>query len=213
MEKATLFHHFRKKGRHAMDQPEFDNKFFAAVYKLNKTLGKIESVLSIIILWALIAVVCIFISCRFIFHISTPWADESARYLLILLGWMGASYAASNGDHLEIDILGSVVKKRAKNPEKILAITDRISQILSMLFLAVFLYVYTEFVLKMAKTGTPSAALPVEMWVPMSFVVVGVVLVFLHTLCHTLLPRKYWHEAEESKQDKKAQGSEKAGGE
>lgn len=185
-----------------MNQLEFENKFVEIVYKINKFFGKIESVLSVATLWMLIAVCCVFISCRFIFKISTPWADESARYLLILLGWMGAAYAASNGDHLEIDIMGAIVRKRAKNPEKILAVTDRISQILSMVFLAIFLYEYTLFVIKMAKSGTPSSTLPFDMWVPMSFVIVGGVLVFMHTLCHTLLPRKYWLDQDKD-QDKK----------
>lgn len=175
-----------------MEKPKLDNKFLKAVYTFNKTLGKIESILSVIILWLLIAVCCVFISCRFIFQVSTPWADELARYLLITLGWMGASYAASNGDHLEIDILSGVIRKRFKNPEKILAATDRIAQILSMLFLAVFLYYYTIFVVKIAKTGTPSATLPFDMWIPMAFVIVGGVLIFLHTLCNALLPRNYW---------------------
>ena len=67
------------------------SKYVQAVYKANKVFGKIESTLSMIILWALIAVCVIFISCRFIFHVSTPWADESARYLLIALAWFGGS--------------------------------------------------------------------------------------------------------------------------
>ena len=66
-----------------MDGMKFPNKFVENIYKANKVLGKVESVLSIALLWALIVVCMIFISCRFIFHYSTPWADELARYLLI----------------------------------------------------------------------------------------------------------------------------------
>jgi len=99
-----------------MRQMKFDSKFVEFVSKLNKMIGKIESVLAIATLWVLIAVCVIFISCRFLFHISTPWADESARYLLILLGWMGAAHAASKNDHLNIDIIGSIIKKALQEP-------------------------------------------------------------------------------------------------
>ena len=55
-----------------MDGMKFPNKFVENIYKANKVLGKVESVLSIALLWALIVVCMIFISCRFIFHYSTP---------------------------------------------------------------------------------------------------------------------------------------------
>ena len=54
-----------------MDGMKFPNKFVENIYKANKVLGKVESVLSIALLWALIVVCMIFISCRFIFHYST----------------------------------------------------------------------------------------------------------------------------------------------
>ena len=175
-----------------MQEKKFDNKFIEVVYKVNQVFGKIESKLAIITLWALIVVCVVFISCRFFFHIPTPWADESARYLLILLGWMGAAYAASNNDHLNIDIVGSVVYKHCKNPEKVLGIVDRIAQVMSLVFLLVFLYFYTVFVVKMYRTGTPSSSLPVDMWVPMSLILIGGFLMTVHTICHILLPKKYW---------------------
>lgn len=124
-------------------KPKFDNKFHEVVYNLNQLFGKVEEVLAIITLWILIAVCVVFISARFIFHVPTPWADELARYFLILLGWMGAAYASSHNDHLSIDIIGGIVEKRAKDPEKILAVLDRIAQILSLIFFddfPVFLY-------------------------------------------------------------------------
>ena len=130
-----------------MDGMKFPNKFVENIYKANKVLGKVESVLSIALLWALIVVCMIFISCRFIFHYSTPWADELARYLLIILAWFGGSYAASVGDHLEIDIVSTVLKKRTKNADKILAVIDRIGQVVVlgvMVFLsAMFLLLHT----------------------------------------------------------------------
>lgn len=128
-----------------MDGMKFPNKFVENIYKANKVLGKVESVLSIALLWALIVVCMIFISCRFIFHYSTPWADELARYLLIILAWFGGSYAASVGDHLEIDIVSTVLKKRTKNADKILAVIDRIGQVVVlgvMVFFSYYFFIY-----------------------------------------------------------------------
>lgn len=182
-------------------KPKFDNKFHEVVYNLNQLFGKVEEVLAIITLWILIAVCVVFISARFIFHVPTPWADELARYFLILLGWMGAAYASSHNDHLSIDIIGGIVEKRAKDPEKILAVLDRIAQILSLIFLMIFLYFYTVFCIKMYHSGTPSSTLPFDMWVPISLVLVGGILVLLHSVCYVLLPKRYWHIQEPQKDD------------
>lgn len=203
--KGPFFHRrLFKKGRYAMKQPEFDNKFYAFLYKLNRVFGTIEEVLAIITLWALIAVCVVFISARFIFHIPTPWADELARYLLILLGWMGAAFASSNNDHLNIDIVSTVVQKYSKNPDKVLDVVDRISQALMLIFLVVFLYYYTIFVVKMYQSGTPSSTLPFDMYLPMSLILIGGGLVLIHSVCFALLPKKYWgKEIKDSAEDKK----------
>jgi len=166
------------------------SKFRGIVTKVNGGLAKFEATLSIAILWLLIIDCCIFIACRYIFKIATPWADELARYLLILLGWMGASCAAADNGHLDIDVITPVLKKLTRNPNKILAVLHRVAQVLSLVFMGVFIYYYTVFVVKFAKTHTPSATLPFEMWIPMSFVIVGGVLVMLHTILNILLPYK-----------------------
>ena len=164
------------------------SKFRRTVTKVNGGLAKFEATLSIIILWLLIIDCCIFIACRYAFKIATPWADELARYLLILLGWMGASCAAADNGHLDIDVISPILKRLTKDPNKILTVLHRIAQAMSLVFMVIFIYYYTEFVVKYAKTGTPSATLPFDMWIPMSFVIIGGVLVILHTILNMLLP-------------------------
>lgn len=184
-----------------MKDREFPNGFVRILFQCNRILGHIEAILSMIILWALIAVVVVFISCRFIFYVSTPWADELARYFLIALGWFGASYAASVGDHLEIDLIGSIVNKHSKNPEKILAVIDRFAQVLVLGFLLFFTYIYAQFVSKIGTMGKMATAIPISMTLPMSLVTIGCVLLILHTLCKILLPYEFWNDVEaEAKQ-------------
>ena len=166
--------------------------YVQAVYKANKVFGRIESTLSMIILWALIVVCIIFISCRFLFHISTPWADESARYLLIALAWFGGSYAASVGDHLEIDIISTLLKK-SKNYEKIMRVLDYVGKFIVLAVMIFFSIQFFKYMLNVHKLGTWSITLPFSMVVPMSFVFIGCVLIIIHTVFQLLLPRELWH--------------------
>ncbi len=192
-----------------MKDREFPNGFVRILFNCNRILGHIESILSMIILWALIIVVVVFISCRFIFYISTPWADELARYFLIALGWFGASYASSVGDHLEIDLVGSIVNKHSKNPQKILAVIDRFAQVLVLAFLIFFTYIYTQFVSKIGTMGKMATAIPIPMTLPMSLVTIGCVLLILHTFCKILLPYEFWNDTdvEEKKPAEKGEKS------
>lgn len=51
---------------------------------------------------------------RFILRHPSSWTEELARYLLIWIGLLGASYAASKKMHLPIDILLVKLKGRAR---------------------------------------------------------------------------------------------------
>lgn len=178
-----------------MNEMKFPNRFVGGVYKANKVLGAVERVFSIILLWALIVLTVIFISCRFIFHVSTPWADEFARYMLIALAWFGGSYAASVGDHLEIDIVSAVLKKLTKNANRILAVVDRVGQVLVLGLMLFFGYHFAAYMQRIDKMGTISNTVGIKMTIPMAFVLVGCVLITLHTVFNILLPREYWYSA------------------
>lgn len=179
-----------------MKEHQFPNKFVETIWKANKILGKVESVLSVILLWALIVVTMIFISCRFIFHVSTPWADELARYFLIILAWFGGSYAASVGDHLEIDIVSTVLRKATKKADKILAVIDRIGQCIVLCVMVFFSYNFFIYIQKVGKMGTVSNTMGFKMTIPMALVMVGCILIMLHTVFNILLPRDYWFGSE-----------------
>lgn len=51
---------------------------------------------------------------RFAFHHPSSWTEELARFLLIWIGLLGASYAAGKKMHLPIDILLLKLKGRAR---------------------------------------------------------------------------------------------------
>lgn len=179
-----------------MNELKFPNKFVETIYKANKVLGRVESAVSIVLLWLLIVVCMVFISCRFIFHVSTPWADELSRYLLIILAWFGGSYAASVGDHLEIDIVSTVVKRFSKNADKFMAVVDRIGQVIVLGVMIFFTYYFAVYMQKIGKMGTISNTMGFKMTLPMAFVLVGCGLIILHTIFNILLPRDYWFGAE-----------------
>ena len=164
------------------------NPFFNAVAKVNDFLGGIERIFSVVVLLALIVACMIFIICRFILHISTPWADESSRFVLIALGWIGASYCAYHDDHLRINALSGIVKKNFKNSARILMVVETVTQFLIGCFMIFFL---TNFMRYLTGTVIPlgvlSSALQIPNYYPMFSVVIGATLMTIHSFLKTII--------------------------
>ena len=49
---------------------------------------------------------------RFVLNYSSAWAEETARYAFIYLGWIGAAYAVKERAHIRFDILLNALPKR-----------------------------------------------------------------------------------------------------
>ena len=60
----------------------------------------------------IVLVIAIFIQvvCRYILLISTPWAEELARYLFVWMAYLGGGYALHTGGQIEIDIAPTIIK-------------------------------------------------------------------------------------------------------
>lgn len=126
---------------------------------------------------------------RFILHISVPWTDEASRYLWITLAFIGAGAAVSGGDHVEINIIASLLKKVGdiKKRYRLAAIFDIIRYII-LLGLAVFLsYEFIHFTQQVIKLGQLSSALQIPMAIPYIVIDVGVVSVVIHTLFRLII--------------------------
>ena len=49
---------------------------------------------------------------RFVLNYSSAWAEETARYAFIYLGWVGAAYAVKARAHIRFDILLQFLPKK-----------------------------------------------------------------------------------------------------
>lgn len=73
----------------------------------------IEKVLLVIMLLVMVVVVFAQVIMRSVFHNSLAWSEEVARYLFVWQVWLGASYAAKKGEHMQVDLLRRKLKGKA----------------------------------------------------------------------------------------------------
>src|SRR3712207_979682 len=71
-----------------------------------------ERVLLLVFYTTIVLVIGIEVLRRFLLSFSSLWGEEIARYSLIFLIWIGASYAVRTRTHIRIDLIFEVVPKR-----------------------------------------------------------------------------------------------------
>ncbi len=62
-----------------------------------------EDYISLVVFWALIFVVFLQFFTRYVLGDSTTWTEEIARYLLILVGFIGSVMAVRKGSHIMVE--------------------------------------------------------------------------------------------------------------
>ena len=148
---------------------------------IDKALNKFEVVFMIVSATILVVVVFWQVICRYFLYIPTPWAEELARYMFIALTFIGAGYCTSKREHIEIAIMDNLCMK-TKNPRKMMYILFIISTALGLVFLLLFANLYMDYLSQIAYFGQTSPSLRINMLIPMSSVMIGVILMIFHSV-------------------------------
>lgn len=131
---------------------------------LNRKLEEYLLVATIIVLVALVSLQVFF---RFVVNFSFGWSEELARYLLIWVAWISASYAVQHNAHIRVEILKDRFSGVVKKSIEVLVL------VISLGF-SIFLAVEgTKFIslIKITSQGSPSLGIP--MWIVYLAVPIG----------------------------------------
>ncbi|MFD1706169.1 TRAP transporter small permease [Siminovitchia sediminis] len=118
---------------------------------------------------------------RFVMNFSFGWSEELARYLLIWIAWIAASYAVTKNAHIRVEILKDRFSKRIKQ------ILELIVLIIWFGFAAFLAIEGTNFVLQVQATNQVSPSLGAEMWIVYLAVPVGGVLMGIRLIQQAIL--------------------------
>jgi TRAP-type C4-dicarboxylate transport system permease small subunit len=80
--------------------------------RLDKIIGRMEQFLVAILLSLMIIVVFSQIVLRNFFYTGLSWGDPLVRYLVLWVGFIGASIATKEGRHITIDVLSRWISGR-----------------------------------------------------------------------------------------------------
>ncbi|MDT0676337.1 TRAP transporter small permease [Autumnicola musiva] len=146
---------------------------------------KIRKRLNIFLEWLVVILIAIMlfsvlwgVATRYIFADQSSWTDELARFMLIWVSMVGATYVAGKNEHIAIDLLPASMSEKKKIKMDIIAFV-----LIAVFVMAVFVigglrYVYISFHL-----GQTSAALGLPMGYVYSILpVCGVIIIYFKFL-------------------------------
>ena len=108
---------------------------------------------------------------RFVFNYSSAWAEETARYAFIYLGWLGAAYAVRSRAHIRFDILFNAL------PRRLHGWLYLFGEAMTLLFACIVLYYSTHTIRQLLEFGGTTPVLRInkawfEAAVPVGFALV-----------------------------------------
>ncbi|MDJ0986918.1 MAG: TRAP transporter small permease [Desulfobacterales bacterium] len=127
--------------------------------KWDQTLGRIEKFTLCTMLSVMILVAFLQIILRNVFSSGISWGDPLVRYLVLWVGFIGASLATKEGKHITIEIFSRWFSGRGNQYLK------AISNLISTLVCALLVYAGWTFVSNEAQMGG-TTFLQIPLWVP-----------------------------------------------
>ncbi len=123
-----------------------------------------------------VALVFLQVVMRYVFQNSLSWSEELARYIFLWQCWIGASYAASRGSHLRVEVLVSRFTGKGR-------LAFEIFIALVWLGFGAFLAYYgARLTLFLFGSGQRSAAMRIPMGWAYASVLIGCALMTIHLL-------------------------------
>lgn len=136
--------------------------------KLLKWLDKyIEEVILLVFLIAMVIIMGIQITARYVFSSSLSWSEEITRFLFIASGFLSASYCIKKGASVKIGQLVGMLPTMGGHVMKL------ISYVVQLVFFAYLIPFAYSYVSSAVHSGQLSPACGIPMYIIQSFTLIG----------------------------------------
>ena len=149
------------------------------LHRFDNGLARVEQVLVIVILTAMILIAVLQIILRNFFASSISWGDTLLRHLVLWIGFFGASLAARDGKHINIDVLSRLI------PVKIQRITHTLVNLAAAIICFLLMRASIQFIqYEMDSAGKLFAEIPI--WIAQIVIAIGFGLMCFRFFLHAL---------------------------
>jgi C4-dicarboxylate transporter DctQ subunit len=137
----------------------------------------VTKLISSILIMAMAFIMVMNVILRYVFHFSFNWGDEIIRYLCVYMSFLGIASSWRFGTHIGVTLFVEKVM-----PEGIRKYVRLISDIITIIFLAITVYFGYILIGKIIASNQTSPALKVPMWLIYGIVPVSSILGIIQLL-------------------------------
>ncbi len=160
------------------------------IKRLNQYAVTVQSYLLVAMFIVLLALMLIQVLYRYFLELPLPWSEEMARYVFVIVTYLGASIAVANNGHIEINVRDLLLGKLFKRSEprehwnKILSLT---AEIVTFAIAAIITYEFVFMVVDDYTFDQVSTAAGFPMCIVSGFVLACLTMLTLHCLFRVLV--------------------------
>lgn len=145
-------------------------KLYSFFEYIEEGLCKTAAAISAGLIIIMVAAVALSAILRHFANFNIPHIEELSGYALVVLVFLGLSYALKTGSHIKIDI---VVGRLPKRTAQVMLI---ISCLVTLLVITVFLYYSVETIIDSIRFNERSLTLGAPQWIPRFFIFIGLIM-------------------------------------
>ncbi len=143
--------------------------------KINNILLKLEQKSISVILIIMVILSFTQVLSRYVFKYSFPWIEETTRYLMIWLTYIGTAYVCAIQQHISVDVLPEFLKKKRIK-------YDVFINAVMFVFTLVFITICFKFISQGIASGQLTPATQIPKWTMHSSMAIGSALAMFHLL-------------------------------
>lgn len=151
------------------------------VKKLDEIIGKMERIILVILLCAMIAIAFLQILLRNLFFTGLDWGDALVRNLVLWVGLIGATLATKQERHITIDLISRWLPSRGKK------MAAAVTNLFSCLVCLALCYAAAKFVINEYQMANKTL-LDIPAWIPQVIIPLAFMLMAWRFAWRTLVP-------------------------
>jgi TRAP-type C4-dicarboxylate transport system permease small subunit len=161
-----------------------------SIQRLNDFAVKYQTTLLILMFLILLALMLTQVVFRYFLELPLPWSEEIARYVFVIVTYLGASIAVSENSHIEINVRDLLLSKFVKEPKPKAywnLILSVLAEAVTLTIAAIIAYEFTLMVIDDYTFDQVSISLGFPMYFVSGFVLLCLVMLTMHCLIRMVL--------------------------
>lgn len=161
-----------------------------SIVKLDTLLVRIQYALLASLFILMLALMLAQVFCRYFLEMPLAWSEEVARYMFIIVTYLGAAIAIAEKSHIEINVTGLFLdkfvttEKQVQNIENYLELSRSSVTLIISTILAYYcaVYAYEDYTFNQVST-----ALAIPLYLVSGFIFASMILMIFHSLVQSIV--------------------------